>query len=87
MAHHTITDRRETLDRIVTTPTALPDFDLAAFRALPRAEQARRWFSWTYVEQMRAAHTAMNAVHGYSDADGAHHYRNAMDAKFAQARW
>jgi hypothetical protein len=67
----TTRDRQIVLREIVQTPKALPGFDLAAFRALERAEQARRWAGWSEAERLRVAHAAMAAKRGYSDEAGA----------------
>lgn len=67
----TTRERAATLAEIVQTPKALPGFDLAAFRALERAEQVRRWAGWSEAERLRVAHAAMAAKRGYSDDAGA----------------
>lgn len=69
--HHTTRERAATLAEIVQTPKALPGFDLAAFQALGRAEQSRRWAGWSETERLRVAHAAQCAAFDYSDDETA----------------
>lgn len=74
-------ERRATLARIVTTPKALPGFDLAAFQALSKAERRALWAGWSEAERLRVAHAVQHAKRGYSDEATIGHTLAALNEK------